>query len=192
MKILGISASPRLDGNTDILLKKALDGAAAKGAKTDKIFLRDLKILPIQEIEYEKVNSKGFSVVDDDMELIYRKLGECDAVILASPIFFGSISCLAKTMIDRFQCVWIAKQIFKKDLYPQQRLGAFICVEATLRKDFFENAKSIVRHFFATTNIRYEKEIFCPGIDKKGKVLEKPEVLQEAYELGVQLAGYAG
>ncbi|MBU0682678.1 MAG: flavodoxin family protein [Candidatus Omnitrophota bacterium] len=187
MKILGISASPRMDGNTDIFLNKALDGAIAKGAKTDKIFLRDLRILPIQEAEYEAVNSEGFSVTRDDMEIIYRKLRECDAVILASPIFFGSLSSLAKTMIDRFQCVWLAKNILNKTLYPTQRKGAFICVEASFRVDFFENAKSIVRHFFATTNIKYEKEIFCPGVDKKGKVLEKPGVLQEAYELGIQL-----
>ena len=37
MKVLGISGSPRIGGNTDVLLDKALEGARSKGAETEKI-----------------------------------------------------------------------------------------------------------------------------------------------------------
>ncbi len=187
MKVLGICGSPRKGGNTDILLEKALEGARESGAETEKIVLNDLDISPCQEEEYENVNDEGFSVVDDDIHLIYRKINGSDVLILASPIFFGSLSAQTKTMIDRFQCVWLAKFMRNRELFPGKREGAFICVEASHREDFFRNARSIVRHFFATANVRYKEEAFCPGLDKKGAALEHPEYLEKARELGRRL-----
>jgi len=188
MKIVGICASPRKNGNTDILLEKVLEGAKARGAKTEKIILSELNIQPVSEKEYENVTEDGFSVVQDDMNAVFRKIEESDALVMASPIFFGSISAQAKTLIDRFQCVWLAKNILKKELFQKEKKGIFISAQATARKDFFENAKSIVRHFFATINVKYDGELFCPGVDTKGKVLEKPEALKKAYELGKSLS----
>ncbi len=188
MKVLGISGSPRTGGNTDILLEKALEGAASCGAETEKIILNELEIAPCQQQEYENVNDEGLSVVDDDIQIIFRKIKESGALILASPIFFGSLSAQTKTMIDRFQCVWLAKNILKKDVFTGKIAGGFICVEATLREDFFDNARSIVRHFFATIGVSYRGEVFCPGLDKKGKVLEHPGCLESALELGRKIA----
>ncbi len=182
MKILGINGSPRIGGNTDILLEKVLEGARLRGCESEKIVLNNLKISPCQEIEYEKVNEKGFSVIDDDMCVIFRKFDEADILILASPIFFGSLSSQTKTMIDRFQCVWLSKTFVKK------KTGAFISVEASDREDFFNNAKSIVRHFFAVINVEYKQELFCPGVEKKAAILEKPDFLAKAYEMGRCLA----
>jgi len=187
MKIVGICASPRKNGNTDTLLEKVLAGAKDQGAETEKIVLSDQKILPVSEKEYESVTGEGFSVVQDDMNMVFRKIEECDALVMASPIFFGSISAQAKIMIDRFQCVWLARNTLKKEIFRKEKKGVFVSVEATNREDFFQNAKSIVRHFFATINVKYAGELFCPGVDAKGKVQEKPEVLKEAYELGRSL-----
>jgi multimeric flavodoxin WrbA len=169
-----------------------LEGASSSGAECEKIILSELKITPISEEEYEKVNAEGFSPVDDDMQLIYRKIKEADAVIFSSPIFFGSLSSQAKIMVDRFQCVWIAKNIMNIDLYTESKKGAFLCAEATKREDFFDNAKSIVKNFFATVNAHYEGELFCPGLDKKGSVQEHPEYLEKAYELGKSMVAGNG
>lgn len=188
MKVLGILGSPRKGGNTDILLEKTLEGARGVGAETEKLVLNDLDIAPCQEKEYDTVNEEGLSVVDDGIQSVFRKIKESDVLILASPIFFGSLSAQTKTMIDRFQCVWLAKNILNKDIFEKKLKGGFICVEASERKDFFENARSIVRHFFATVNIQYRGEVFCPGLDEKGKVLEHPGFLSAAFGLGQELA----
>jgi len=193
MKMLGICASPRKDGNTDILLGKVLEGARERGVQTEKIFLRDLNILPLEEKEYENVTEEGLSVASDDMRIVFSKIEDCDILVLGSPIFFGSLSAQAKIMIDRFQCVWLAKEILKKEIFQKKKKGAFISVEATNREDFFQNAKSIIRHFFATINVKYDGELFCGGVDTKGKVMENPEVLKKARELGARLAaGFVG
>ena len=187
MRILGICASPRIGGNSDILLEKALEGAVSSGAETEKIILNELNISPVQQIEYEKVNDQGLSVIEDDMRIVFQKIKDYDSLILAAPVFFGSLSTQAKMMIDRFQCVWLTKNMMGKDVFTKKIKGGFISVQATTREDFFQNARFIVRHFFATINAEYKEEIFCPGVDKKAAVLEHTEFIEKAYELGEKL-----
>ena len=184
MKLLGINGSPRKGGNTDILLDKSLEAARDSGWKTEKIILNLLDISPPQEKEYYEVNSEGLSPIQDDMQIIYRKVKECDGIIIASPIFFGSLSAQTKIMIDRFQCVWISKYLLKKDIFTKKKAGGFICVSAAHRKDFFQNAKSIVRNLFQVISAKYKAELFCPGLEKKGEVKNHPDFIKSAYELG--------
>ncbi|MFC1508066.1 flavodoxin family protein [Candidatus Omnitrophota bacterium] len=187
VKILGISGSPRPGGNTDILLDKALEGAKSKGVEIEKIILDDLKFSPCKECENAK--DDGSCLLKDDMQEVYRKIKAADAIIFASPIFFGSLSAQAKMMIDRFQCPWRAKYILKKDIGYKKIKGAFISVESSNRKDFFENARSIVKNLFVTINAEYKEELFCPEVDKKADVLNRPDYLEKAAQLGAKLIG---
>ena len=97
MKVLGINGSPRIGGNTDILLDRVLEGAKSKGAKTEKIILNKLKFSPCQECE--NLPDDGSCIVEDDMKAIYEKIKDIDSLILASPIFFGSLSAQTKMMM---------------------------------------------------------------------------------------------
>ena len=186
MYVLGINGSPRIGGNTDILIDKVLEGAKAKGAKTEKVILNTLKFSPCQECE--NIRDDGTCIVEDDMQPLYKKIDEADAIILASPIFFGSLSAQTKMMIDRFQCSWRAKYILKKDIFKKKKKGCFISVEASIRKDFFDNAKSIVKNLFATINVDYKEELFCSGVDEKASILRHPDILEKAFELGKRIA----
>ncbi len=185
MKVLGINGSPRIGGNTDILLDKALEGARQKGAETERIMLNRLNFVPCQECE--NMPDDMACIVQDDMQGLYEKIKEADAVVLASPIFFGSLSAQTKMMIDRFQCLWRAKYILKKDIGFRNIKGAFISVEGSDRKDFFDNAKAVVKNLFTVLDIDYEEELFCPGVDEKGAVLERSDCLEKAFELGARL-----
>ncbi|MFW6123589.1 MAG: flavodoxin family protein [Acidobacteriota bacterium] len=184
MKLLGINGSPRKGGNSDILLDKSLEAARESEWKTEKIILNLMDIRPPQEKEYYEVNSEGLSPLQDDMQIIYKKIKECDAVIIASPIFFGSLTAQTKIMIDRFQCVWVSKNLLNKDIFNRKKSGGFICTAASDRKDFFQNAKSIIRNLFQVIGVQYKAELFCPGLEKKGEVKSHPEFLKKAYELG--------
>jgi len=186
MKTLGINGSPRIGGNTDILLDKVLEGARAKGAETEKIILNKLKFVGCQECE--NVKDDGSCIVQDDMQGVYKKIRDADVLILASPVFFGSLSAQTKMMVDRFQCLWRAKYILGKDIGFKKIKGIFISVEGSDRKDFFENAKSIVRNLFATINADYTDELFCSNVDEKGSVLERQDCLKKALELGARIA----
>lgn len=185
MHVLGILGSPRIDGNTDLLLEEALRGARASGASAGKVVLNELRIAPCQECE--TVRRDGTCAVRDDMERVYALVSEADAVIFASPIFFGSVSAQMKAMVDRFQCAWLARHRFGREVFQKQRVCAFIAAAASGRRDFFENAAAVIRNICATVRGRYAEELFCPGVEEKGSVRGRPDCMGEAYELGRRL-----
>lgn len=185
MKVLGINGSPRIGGNTDILLDKVLEGAESKGAETEKIILNKLKFSPCQECE--SMRDDGECVIHDDMHELYKKIKDADILVLASPIFFGSLSAQTKMMIDRFQCVWHLKYMLNKDTGYRKKKAVFISVEGSKRNDFFENAKRIVKNLFATIDAEYQGELFCSGMNDKAGILKHAGCLKKAFELGARI-----
>jgi multimeric flavodoxin WrbA len=99
MKILGISCSPRKNGNTDILVKQSLTGAANVGATPQFLTIRDLVISPCDGC-YSCTKS-GKCHINDDMQKVYKAMEESQAIIFGSPIYFWSICAQAKAIIDR-------------------------------------------------------------------------------------------
>src|SRR3990170_8115852 len=109
MKVLGISASPRLKGNSDLLLRQALAGAESAGAEVEYVRLAELKISPC--IECNACYKTGRCVIEDDYQQLMQKVIDADRLIFATPIFFMTVSAQAKLFIDRCQCLWANKYI---------------------------------------------------------------------------------
>ncbi|RKY36645.1 MAG: flavodoxin family protein [Candidatus Omnitrophota bacterium] len=183
--VLGIMASPRISGNSDILLDRALLGARNRGAHTEKIILNCLNFSCCQECE--SPGERGVCKIKDDLQDVYLKINQANALILCSPIFFGSLSAQAKMLIDRFQCFWQFKRHNRGKIERNTKKAAFICVSAGKREDFFLNARSIVKNFFATLDADYITELFCPLVEHKADILEHPKKLDKAFILGETL-----
>jgi len=182
VRVLGIAGSPRRNGNTEILLDEALRGAKESGCDVTKLILNELEILPCQECG--GCDETGICVVKDDMQKVFEEIERADFIVLSSPIFFGSLTAQAKAAIDRFQGWWIAKYILKKPRAEEQKGGFFICVGGQERLDFFNNARMIVKNFFATASIKYVGDLYYPGINKKGEIKKCPEALKESFNVG--------
>lgn len=188
MYVLGISGSPKPSGFTTLLLDKALEGAKASGAHTEKITLNDLNFKACQECG--GCDLSGVCILKDDMRPIYEKLARADVVIAASPIYFGSLTAQLKAMIDRCHSSWMAKYILKRDLFESKlRKGVFLCVAGKESKEYFENAKKIIKIFFITQNIEYSTELFVSGLNTMPADDPKREAaLEKAYQLGANLS----
>jgi multimeric flavodoxin WrbA len=186
LKILGIMGSPRTGGNTDLLLGEALKGARSLGAATEKIEADKLRIAPCREI-YACLKD-GRCVIKDDMNDIYPKLLGADVIIVASPIFFYTISAQLMPLISRCQALW-ARRYILKDLNTPLKKGAFIAVGATRGAKLFDGPKLTMKYFFQAINAEYTDELLIRGVDKKGEIKEHPTALTDAYDLGRRLAG---
>lgn len=186
MKVLGIYGSPRKGGNTDVLLDKVLEGARSAGAEVTSIYARDLKIAGCRECG--GCDRTGKCVVKDDMQTVYPLLLAADVVFLASPIFFYGMSAQVKALIDRCQALWSKRMLEKtpaeRKTYDSGR-GYLIAVGATRGKNLFEGVQLTARYFFDALDVSYEGGLFFRGIDAKAAIMDCPEALKQAFDLGV-------
>jgi len=183
--VLGIMGSPRTGGNTDVLLDEALNGAKGEGAEVEKIMVDKLDIAPCRE--YYGCLKDGNCVIRDDMDGIYVKLLNADAVIVASPMFFYGLTSQLKALIDRCQATWARKYVLNQELPNSKRKGAFIAVGATQGQRLFEGAILTVQYFFKAIGVTYTDELLVRGVDRIGEIREHPTALKDAFELGRRL-----
>ncbi len=99
MKAIGIVGSPRKGGNTEILTKHALKAIAEEGLDTELITLSGLDIQPCDGCSVCLKEERCH--IEDDLMPLYTKAKEAEAVILASPVYFGSATSLVKAFMDR-------------------------------------------------------------------------------------------
>lgn len=189
MDVVGICGSPRRGGNSDLLLDEALRGASRRGARTEKLLLCELAISAC--IACAEAEGDRACAVRDGMEAVYGAVRRAGGVIIATPIYFGSVSAQLKAMIDRFQCAWLADHRRGIRLFPGERACAFIAVSGGDRPEFFANARAVARNWCATVHGRWAGELYCPGLEERGAVAARPDMLRAARELGERLAGVA-
>ena len=186
MKVLGIMGSPRRQGNTELLLDKALEGAKEEGAEVQKVLVSKLKISPCLEI-YACLKD-GNCAIKDDMQSLYKKLLEADHIIFASPIFFYGVTSQAKAVIDRCQALWVRRYVLgmgKED--KRVRKGVFISVGATRGKKLFDGTVLTVKYFFDAVGVKYSGDLLVRGVDDKAQIKEHPATLEDAFRLGQEL-----
>jgi len=185
MKVLGIMGSPRIKGNTDLLVDESLNGAKSAGAEIEKLIVGQFTIAPCMEDYGCTVD--GTCTIKDDMEHIYPKLTGCDRIIIASPMFFYSFPSQMKALIDRCQALWARKYILKQEIPSTGRKGVFIGVGATKGKNLFDGSRLTLRYFFDVIGVEYADELLIRSIDQKGEILEHPDSLRAAWDLGTKL-----
>jgi len=108
MKVVGICGSPR-KGNTEWMLRRFLEAAAKAGAETDLLLLRQKNIKGCDgclTCEAGGKERKGRCRVLDDMQEIYPKLVEADALAFGTPVYFEMLSGLLKNFMDRTCAIW--------------------------------------------------------------------------------------
>ncbi|MDH3358080.1 MAG: flavodoxin family protein [Desulfobacteraceae bacterium] len=188
-QIVAIYGSPRRRGNTATLLKHAVQGAVDAGAQVDEIILRDLKISPCLEIYACK--KEGRCAIKDDFQQVVDQILSAKGLILASPIFFYTVSAHTKILMDRCQSLWVKKYWIDKVPFGQwepKRKGLFISVGATKGKKLFDGTLLTVKYFFDVLDTELYRSLLYRGMDFEGDVLKYPEYLEEAYEAGKALA----
>ncbi len=97
MKIVVLNGSPRKDGNTAALLKKATEDHAEVDLKY--FDLVDMKIKPCISCMYCKTHP--LCSIKDDMNKIYKAVEDADVIVLGSPIYMGAETAWLKGAIDR-------------------------------------------------------------------------------------------
>jgi multimeric flavodoxin WrbA len=187
MKILGVLGSPRLGGNSDILLDQALAGAISAGAEVEKIVLCQKKISG--GLNCEKCNETGICAVKDDMPEIHKKILESDAIIHSCPVYFWSMTSQMKAYLDRWCAFFDAEWRWHKEYYPKmkgKRIGLItVCGDPNV-----STADPIVHIFKMTAEMTKMSLIgtVMASASARGEIAGNDSAKRKAYELGVKAA----
>ncbi len=99
MMVMGISGSPRKGGNTEFLLNEALGAASERGFEIERLLCSEISIGFCRDCGN---CAKGKTCPEeDDISVVLQTMEKADGIIVASPVYFGSITGQLKTVFDR-------------------------------------------------------------------------------------------
>ena len=172
-KVLIISSSPRRGGNSDLLADEFMRGVQDCGHNAEKIFLKDKKVNYCSGCGVCYDTKK--CVQNDDAAEILEKIATSDVIVLATPVYFYTMSAQLKTLIDR--CCPRYEEFSNKEFY-------FILAAADEDKAMLERAAESLRGFTACLDNPVEKGVlYAAGVWKPAEVKDT-EFMRQAYELG--------
>lgn len=178
MKVLAISSSPRRAGNSEVLCNQFLKGASKAGHKTQKIQLAALNISPCAACHACVKTHK--CIKNDDMATVQQALIDADVIVLATPVYFYSLSAQMKILIDR--CLPRHREIENKNFY------FIITAAASLQAEAEVTVGSLRGFLRMLPGAKEQETIYGMGAFDKGDVYRHP-AFEKAYEIGKNLKG---
>jgi multimeric flavodoxin WrbA len=182
-KVLVLLGSPRRKGNSAILADQISKGAKSAKAMVEIIYLHGKKIAPCNAcFSCQKKGSKGCSI-QDDMQDIYLKLIEADAWVIASPVYWFTMSAQTKIFMDR--CFGLPA--YHKDPFRGKRIA--VAMTYGDKDPFASGCVNALRTFqdgYGYTESPIVGMVYGSAMDA-GQIRSNESVMQEAFELGKQL-----
>lgn len=197
IRLLVISGSPTENSSTDILLRTVSDSIVGSLTPAHEVDVQFVKLNKLQFIPCQscgKAPHEEWCVFHDDITPVLEQMGDCDCLLVGSPIFFDSVSAQLKLLMDRCNCFRPAdfdevdpNHDFIR-LVKQKRPGGMVLVGG--EQGWFEGARRAIAGFFIWIEVTNEGVVTYKSKDfhRTGEVADSAESLEEAKELGQKLA----
>lgn len=171
--VLILSSSPRRGGNSDLLCDQFMLGAREASNHVEKIFLKDKKINYCTGCG--ACYGKGACAQRDDMAEVLEKMVAADVIVMATPVYFYTMSAQMKTLIDR-TCARYT-EIRNKEFY-------FIVTAADREEEAMERTLEGFRGFTSCLDGAREKGIiYGTGAWHMGEI-KGTKAMEEAFAMG--------
>jgi len=211
MKVIAVNGSPRKKWNTATLLQKALAGAASQGAETEIFHLYDLNYkgcVSCFACKTKDGKSYGMCAVKDDLTSILKKVEEVDAIILGSPIYYGTVTGEMTSFMERLMFPYSIYTDPPGTLFTRKiRTGIIYTLNATkeMAKErgydrYFNDKQMTLERIFGSSETlcsfdTYQFEDYskyvAPRFDPITKAKRRAEVFpkdcEDAFAMGVRL-----
>ena len=184
-QVLVILGSPRKKGNSSTLAARISRGAKAAGAEVETVFLQAMNISPCRGCDTcQKDDSKGCAI-KDDMQEIYPKLIRADAWVIASPVYWFTMSAQTKMFMDR--CY--ALPAYAKNPFAGKRIAiAMSYGDVDPIKSGCVNALRTFQDAYRYTGSKIVGMVYGSAM-KAGEIQNNEALMREAEELGKRLGG---
>ena len=179
-KIMILNGSPKPQGNTKALIAHFTKGAEQEGHLVVCFDLQQMNIHGCLGCCQGGKDPSSPCVQKDDMEKIYPFYKEADVVVLASPMYYWSVSGQLKTAFDRLFAV---AECNKDYVNPHKECALLMAAEGETQENF-----APVKCFYEAlvSNLGWQNRgiVYAGGNFAPGAILQKKDQLQQAEELG--------
>jgi len=184
-KILLVMGSPRKEGNSATLAKQVAAGAEATGATVESFYLHGMNIQPCTACDACREERDKDCVIDDDMETLYPKLRQADALVIASPIYWFTVSAQTKLFMDRWYALGGPGEEYAA--FAGKRIGIVLTYADV--DPFASGAVNALRTFQDAFNYVGAQIVgmVYGSASKAGEIRKNRDLMEKAYELGKQL-----
>jgi multimeric flavodoxin WrbA len=185
-KILLVMGSPRKEGNSATLAKQVAKGAKATGAEVESFYLHTMNIQPCTACDECREETGKDCVIDDDMQILYPKLRRADAVLIASPIYWFTISAQTKLFMDRWYALGGPQEEYAA--FAGKRIGIILTYADV--DPFVSGAVNALRTFQDAFNYVGAEIVgmIYGSASEAGEIRNNRDLMEKAYELGKRIA----
>lgn len=164
-KVVILQGSPRKEGYCAQICQVMMQGL--EPLQVTVLDVCDQNIAPCNACD-ACAHSRG-CILSDDMQKVYDLLSSADAIVLASPLYFGGISAHLKALVDRCQAIYNGKIHGHPMMDNKKRSGLFICTAGAPNADF-PGAKMTAQWFFKCLDATVQAEILVHNTDCAPKI----------------------
>ena len=183
-RVLVLLGSPRKKGNSVALAEQIIMGARSAGATVEKIFLHGKNISPCRACYACQNTDRKGCAIDDEMQPIYRKLVKSNAWVIASPVYWFTMSAQTKLFMDR--C--FALLAYKKSAFKGKRIA--IAMSYGDSDPFSSGCVNALRTFqdaFRYVGAKIVGMVYGSA-EKPGEIKSNTALMKQAERLGKTLA----
>lgn len=178
-KLLILKGSPRERGNSATLADQAAEAALLAGWQVQCVSLQSLDIRACDGCDL-CARGADYCIIDDDMQDIYPRLVEADALLLASPVYWFTFSAQLKLCIDRWYGLWTADE----HAFKGKRIGIILTYgDSDLDTSGGINALHTFESMFKYLGAPIVGVVHG-SLGDIGDAQRHPELMQAAFELG--------
>ena len=185
--VLCIAGSPRRHGNSEQLLDALISGVEAAGGAAQRLVARDAGVGVC--LGCNACSRDGRCIQRDGMDAVYEALDAADAIAVASPVFFGTVPAVLKTLLDRCQPYWARRYVLHEPQPATRRPGAVLIVGGGGDPFGAGCALTPIRSVYAVLSVSApdERVLEVVGPDKAGDIACERTALDQAATLGIGL-----
>ena len=212
MEVIAFNGSPRKDWNTATLLQHALQGAASQGADTKLIHLYDYNYkgcVSCFRCKLKNGDSYGECAANDDLRPLLGEAAECSAILVGSPIYFGSITGMTKSFLERLMFPYLVYDSDHSSLFRRKMSTGFIYtmganqsrMQSSGYQQDFQFMEGVLRRIFGASESLFVTDTYqfedyakyqTSAFDVAGKKKRRQEIFPKdcklAFEMGARLA----
>ncbi len=185
-KILLVDASPRVNGNSENIIKILAEDL--KDYEVTVFKMREKKCNPCLACGVCQGREDQICVQKDDIAKLLPVIDGCDSIVIATPIYNQQICSQAKLFIERWYPFFKFDGPGMSNSSKTNKKGALVC-------SFLGSSVGVTQKYadwtvsgFGQMGASQTKAILFPQIPNRGDVLNNPEYVEKIHELAKWLA----